>query len=179
MSNEQLIAFYRGQGLNIAGRKIDDIWGFDYASLEAVHDYIQWLFPSPKPSQYNLQAPLFDAETAGVFAADADLKQRVLRSLRLMLDFYGLQASGDTADGSLAVSKASNYGDRRANWQDAPAGYLNHNLLRLTRIIECLRLCDLRAHSLALVACLTTIQGEQPNQIPAKTLAFWKQAAEL
>jgi hypothetical protein len=175
MANAQLIAFYRGQGLDAAGRKIEDIWDFDHAHLEGVHDYIQWLFPSPKPSAYNGQAPLFDAETVAVFAGDADLQQRVLRSFALLLEFYGLELVGD--DANLAVTKAANYAERRANWQDAPAGYLNHNLLRLTRIIECLRLCGLRAHSQALVACLTIIQAEQPAQIPAKTLDFWKQAA--
>ena len=179
MAHSQLIAFYRGQGPDVAGRKIDDIWGFDHAQLEAVHDYIQWLFPSPKPSQYNGQAPLFDDETVTVFAGDAELKQRVLRSLSLMLDFYGLQTTGQPGDGSLLIVKAANYVDRRANWQDAPAGHLNHNLLRLTRIIECLRLCDLGSYSLALVACLSSIQAEQQQQIPAKTLAFWKQAAEV
>ena len=173
--NNQLIGFYRGTSPDIAGRLIQEVWNFDHSQLEAVHDYIQWLFPSAKASQFNPNAPILDAETIELFAADEDLKERLSKSFALMLDFYGLALATDA--GATTVSKAPNYSDRKANWQDAPAGYLNHNLLRLTRILEALNVLGLKNESIALCACLAEIQIEESGKIPAKTLHFWRTAA--
>jgi hypothetical protein len=175
--NNQLVAFYRGTAPDIADRLIDEVWNFDYAKLEAVHDYIQWLFPTAKASQFNPNAPLLDGETIELFCADQDLNARLSQSFGLMLDFYGLTRVGH-ADATV-VSKAAHYGERKANWQDAPAGYLNHNLLRLTRILETLNVLGLLDESRALCHCLAEIQQEEPSKIPAKTLHFWRVAAGL
>src|SRR5262249_6620323 len=127
---------------------------------------------------FNEQAPLLDSETVAVFSADADLKRRLLRSLETMLPFYGLELT-DSSDSQPAIAKGSNYDEREANWQEAPQGYLNHNLLRLTRILEALRLLGLPEYAKALFNCLEAIQEEDPENIPAKTLGFWRQAAGL
>ncbi|MBP9091834.1 hypothetical protein KBI23_12490 [bacterium] len=178
--NTQLLEFYQGTSPDLAGRRIDDVWQFDYSKLEAVHDYIQWLFPSTKASKFNVNAPLLDGETIAVFLADASLRQRLSKSLALMLDFYGLEfatADNTAVEAVRAVRKAANYAERQANWQDAPQGYLNHNLLRVTRILEALTTLGLKSESLALCHCLAEIQQEQPSKIPAQTLHFWKIAA--
>lgn len=176
--NQQLLDFYKGTAPDIRGRFIDDIWRWDYDRLEKVHDYIQWLFPSGRASQFNANAPLLDEETIAAFRADADLQGRLLRSLQVMLPFYGLALTGGS-DSAPSVARADNYEERRANWQEAPAGYLNHNLLRLTRIIEALRVLGLATHGVALCRCLESIQQEEPESIPEKTAAFWRQAAGL
>lgn len=176
MPNQALLEFYGGTGLDSAGRTIEEVWAFDHERLEGVHDYIQWLFPSAQPSQFNKAAPLLDAETADIFRDDRLLKARVLRSLRLLLDFYGLELV-DSPMSAVTVRKAKNYALRRANWQDAPAGKLNHNLLRLTRIQECLRNTGLEPYARALFGCLAEIQREQPQQIPEPTLVYWSRAA--
>src|SRR5438067_2661486 len=61
--NDKLLNFYRGTDSDNMGRRIESIWGWDFTKLESVHDYIQWLFPLAKASQYNPDAPLLDAET--------------------------------------------------------------------------------------------------------------------
>jgi len=171
--NQQLIDFYKGEGGDAASRRIETVWAFGHEQLESVHDYIQWLFPVEKPSQYNSDAPLLDGETIAVFKDDASLQERLVRSLRLLLDFYGLQL----VDG--VIAKSSAYAERQSTWQDAAQGHINHNLLRLTRIIECLRLLGLGDIATALYNCLAQIQSEVPDRIPAKTAGFWKQAAGL
>lgn len=180
--NTQLLGFYQGSSTDLAGRRIDDVWQFDYGKLEAVHDYIQWLFPSAKASKFNANAPLLDGETIAVFLADDSLRQRLGKSLAVMLDFYGLEFA--TADNTAVeavdvVRKAANYAERQANWQDAPEGYINHNLLRLTRILEALAILGLKSESQALCRCLAEIQQEQPSKIPAQTLHFWKISAGM
>jgi len=174
--NDQLIGFYRGTSPDRAGRTIDQIWAWTDSELELVHDYIQWLFPSAKPSQFNAKAPLLDEETVRAFRNDSELRARLLRSLERMLSFYGLELRL-SAGCPPCISKAGNYSERRANWQEAPAGQLNHNLLRLTRILEALTVLGLEEYSAALCACLETIQSEEPDSIPEKTLSFWRQAA--
>ncbi len=174
--NTQLIDFYRGTGADAAGRSIDQVWAFDHQQLEKVHDYIQWLFPLSTASKYNPNAPLLDAETAKVFCEDAALKARLLKSLTLMLDFYGLKLSAGTG-GEPQIVKAANYSARKTNWQDAPPGFLNHNLLRLTRMLESLNVLGCSEYSTALFICLQSVQGEEPLKIPAQTLKFWQKAS--
>lgn len=178
MRNTVLLAFYAGQGFDAAGRSIEEIWAFDHERLESTHDYIQWLFPVVQPSKYNPDAPLLNDETIAVIAEDRVLKARILRSLRLLLDFYGLELV-DSPMSPLQVRKAKHYLERRATWQDAPAGRLNHNLLRLTRIMQCLRLVGLDQYARALFLCLAEIQSEQPEQIPGPTLHYWRDAAGI
>ena len=40
-----IILFYLGLAPDQQGRKINEIWQWDYPKLEYTHDYIQWLFP--------------------------------------------------------------------------------------------------------------------------------------
>ena len=89
-----LLAFYRGAGPDAAGRTIDEIWAFDHRQLEMVHDFIQWLFPLPEPSRFNPDAPLLTAADMAAFRAAPALRARALRSLDLMLAFYGLARTG-------------------------------------------------------------------------------------
>ena len=67
MPNEKLIGFYSGKGTDDRGRRIDEIWSFSHEELEAVHDYIQWLFPLAERSAFNPGAPLLDDETIARF----------------------------------------------------------------------------------------------------------------
>ncbi len=91
-----LLAFYRGAGLDSAGRTIDEIWAWDRRRLEMVHDFIQWLFPLPDPSRFNPDAPILSTADQAAFRADADLRARVRRSLDLMMEFLGLVRRGNT-----------------------------------------------------------------------------------
>jgi hypothetical protein len=58
----QLLDFYRGTQLDSSGRMLHEIWDWTDDDLEAIHDFIQWLFPLPEPSQFNPDAPLLTPE---------------------------------------------------------------------------------------------------------------------
>lgn len=175
--NQQLIDFYRGNGKDAAGRTIAQVLRFDHAGLESVHDYIQWLFPTATASKFNPNAPLLDDETIAVFRTEEIFRERLQEALGIMLEFYGLQLY--VSDDVVTVRKGANYAERKANWQDAPAGYVNHNLLRFTRILECLTLVGMENYAVALYGCLAAIQREEPEKIPARTAAFWQQAVQV
>lgn len=163
-----LIGFYRGTNPDFLGRWLKDIWTWDYDRLESVHNYIQVLFPNAEPSMFNSQAPLLDAETIAAFHQDAELRANLRRSLDLMLGFYGLER---TEDGK-GIRPAESFVLRAVNWL-APG---DHNYLRLTRILKCLRALGLPEDALALFACLEDLYHRYPREIGEETFAYWQDA---
>jgi hypothetical protein len=163
-----LLNFYRGAGTDAAGRTIGDIWSWDAKRLEMVHDFIQWLFPLPEASRFNPAAPSLTAAGIAAFRTDADLQSRALRSLDLMLRFYGLERKED------AIVRAANFANR-AHWLEP----LNHNHLRLTRIMLFLRHAGLAGEADALLACLLDIAAhEGEGAVSERTLQFWRQTKD-
>jgi len=164
-----LLDFYRGRGVDAAGRTIEDIWAWDRRRLEMVHDYIQWLFPLPAPSRFNPAAPLLSAADIAAFGEDADLRARASRSLDLMLAFYGLERRES------AVVRRAGFA-AETGWVEP----LNHNHLRLTRIMSFLRHIGLKAQADALRACLEDIAAhEGAAAISPETLAFWRASKDV
>ena len=58
--NALLLPFYRGIGIDSEGRTLEQILQFSDSEKEAKHDFIQWLFPSKTPSQFNSKAPVLN-----------------------------------------------------------------------------------------------------------------------
>ena len=152
-----IVAFYRGLGTDDRGRLLADIQGWDDARLEAVHDYIQWMFPLPEASGFNPGAPILTGADIAEFRSRAGMRRALLASLARMNGFYGL--SGDPA--------------RRAAWL-TPG---NHNLLRLTRILRCLHLLGLEEEATALLGTLEALyQAGAARAIGPVTLGYWRRA---
>jgi hypothetical protein len=171
-SDDALLRFHRLEGPDARGRTLSEIWTWDASRLEGVHDYIQWLFPLAEPSAFNPDAPLLTEATIEAFRSDASLRDRLLRSLTLMLEFYGLAlASGN--DGELRIGRGPAFASTSRGWLQAG----DHNHLRLTRILTSLRLLGLEDHARALYECLVTIARDHPSAISATTLAYWRRAA--
>jgi hypothetical protein len=53
----------------------------------------------------------------------------------------------------------------------------NHNFLRITRILTCLRELGLEGWSQAFFRGLEGIHGEWPNVIGAESMRYWREAA--
>lgn len=163
-----LIAFYRGEEPDTEGRAIEDIWSWDHRRLEMVHDYIQWLFPLTEPSRFNPHAPLLTSADIAAFREDPALRERVRRSLDLMLDFFGLKREG------AAIVRGPGFAP--AHWVEP----LNHNHLRLTRILAFLGQAGLNAEARSLLACLEDIASHEGRAaIAPRTLSFWRAAISV
>jgi hypothetical protein len=169
-SDEQLLRFYAEGGADSEGRTFGEILAWSDARLEAVHNYIQWLFPLPERSGANPGAPLMTARVRAAFQGSAALQGRLREAWMRMLGFYGLRWEGG------AVVRASSFSTRARVWL-SPG---NHNHLRWTRILRSLALAGLQAESAASLAVLRTIAEEQSaERVPAispTTLAFWEGA---
>jgi hypothetical protein len=166
-----IVDFYRGTGTDHRGRSLEGVWSFSFAELEAVHDFIQWLFPTAKPSAFNPWAPVLDERSIAELGAIPDLTARLHRSLDLMLAFYGLERS--TAGNEPAIHDASTIEERGPRWWGAG----NHNHLRLTRIIDSLRLLGLGGDAAALERCLQALRREHTTGISEATARYWAAAA--
>jgi len=168
MVTDRVGDFYSG-GRDTEGRTLDEILAWDDDRLEAVHDYIQWVFPSRQPSAVNPFAPLVSDETVRAFERDPVLRGRLARAFERMLHFYGLCAR----DGRVRIDDHA-FPARSRVWL-APG---NHNHLRLTRIMDCLSTLGLRAEARALQRCLIEDIAAGPGKarIAPRTIDFWSRA---
>ena len=167
-----VVAFHRG-GPDDCGRTLDDIVGWPDDWLETTHDFIQWMFPTRRPSGVNASAPLVTDETAAAFAAEPALRQTLERSLDRMLAFYGLtrSVSGDAVRVDIDPAR---FQARAANWLRPN----NHNHLRLTRIMDSLASLGLTADARALQRCLLddVARGRGAGKVTESTVRFWQSA---
>jgi Opioid growth factor receptor (OGFr) conserved region len=161
----EIVEFYSGRKKDWRGRSIEEMWAYSHEQLEDVHSYIQWLFPLRTMGV--APAPLLDAETITAFRDTVDLRERLLKSFDVMLDFYGLRRQGDE------VIETGDFPARAASWLTP----YNHNFLRITRILTCLRELGLGAWSRAFFRCLEGIYGECSSVIGAESFRFWRNAA--
>jgi hypothetical protein len=163
----KLVDFYRGEATDSEGRSLGELWGWNDDELEAVHDFIQWMFPLPEPSRFNPDAPLLTSDDAATFRGDALLQARLRKSFERILMFLGLSRA---ADGS--VAEGANFTDRVPEvWQ-----YPNHNWLRITRIIRCLCLLGLKQEAEALFTRLEDIYSARKCPITGDTFRYWTDA---
>ena len=141
--------------------------------LEVTHDYIQWLFPLPEPSSFNLAAPVLNRESIQEFRTRPDLQDKLRVSFLRMINFYGLEVrSGERT----TVNRAQNFATKATVWL-SPG---NHNHLRITRILRCLSVLGLEAEAKAFFDCLVEIcEGEQNEPMSAisdETMLYWREA---
>lgn len=163
------VRFYREECGDHRGRKLSGILAESKDWLEYTHDYIQWLFPLPEPSAFNRHAPLLSLPDIRDFTSDKELQHKLIKSLTIMLDFYGLSMVNG---GGVEIINVSSYQDQRKRWL-SPG---NHNFLRLTRILRSLCLLGCRRHAQALLSCLTVVYRDNQWLIGAETFEFWRRA---
>jgi hypothetical protein len=166
--SDPLVAFYSGTP-DAAGRTLAGILAWDDARLEAVHDYIQWVFPAREPSGVNPLAPLVTDATVRAFTGDAALRAGLRQALDRMLVFYGLTWIGDR----VAIDELR-FPVRARVWL-RPG---NHNHLRLTRILKSLAALGLAAEARALQRCLLEdiCAGPGDGSVSPRTVGFWRDA---
>ncbi|MBI3723517.1 hypothetical protein HY251_06130 [bacterium] len=166
---DAILAFFRG-GPDASGRTLSEILGWDDDLLEEAHDYIQWVFPTRKRSEFHPSAPVLGPASVAAFQEDAELRRRLLGAFARMLRFYGLDLR--ERDGRPEVVHAESWEERRESWLSAG----DHNLLRITRILDCLATLGLRDHARAFLAALESLDERDRREIGRRTYEFWRGA---
>jgi hypothetical protein len=153
-ANSRIIGFFSGQSPDGEGRYLSEIQQWPDRELESVHDFIQWMFPLTDSSPVNPDAPVLDAATISEIRSRPELQDAVHASLERMRRFY---------EGS-------------SHWLSAG----NHNHLRITRILKCLKLLGLDAEADAFFQYLERVyeqeQGKPRPGITARSFEFWQTA---
>ncbi|XP_073681957.1 uncharacterized protein [Garra rufa] len=140
------LQFYRGEIKSspddvYIGDFHKDWWG-DYEKLEYVHTYIQWLFPIQEPG-VNWKAHELTKKEIKSFRKDEEVKKQLVKSYKLMLDFYGIRLVDESTG---EVARAPNWDERFKN-----LNRYTHNNLRITRILKCLGTLGLKHYQAPLV----------------------------
>jgi hypothetical protein len=173
MTNQSIIGFYGVTEPDHRGRYLREILGWPDDQLEAVHDYIQWLFPLPERSAFNAAAPLLTGETILEFRTRPELRQNLRLSFLRMMNFYGFEFHLGERN---VAPRAPNFTTKAIVWL-LPS---NHNHLRITRISRCLSLLGLEQEARAFFDCLSEIYAEeQTKPLPAisdETMLYWRKA---
>lgn len=141
----QNLQFYAGrialQPDNVTLSHVHTEWRGRFDLLERRHGYIQWLFPIRENSGANhLAQPLGLNEIPELIR---EHKSKVLRSLEIMLEFYGMRIQERE---TLELRRTPDYQDRYRNLERN-----SHNNLRVTRILKCLSELDLEQYNLPIL----------------------------
>ena len=142
--------FLRGEGRDGRERLLREVLAFDDARVEAVHDFIQWLFPLPVASRAVPGAPVLDAAEAAAIRVDPQACAGLWEGLDRMTRFY------DRTDGWLAGS--------------------DHNHLRITRIIAAVRALLGREEAVAFHAFIIARNRAAGSPVNQGSLRHWNRA---
>ena len=100
------------------------------------------------------------------------LQAELAESFRVILAFYGFQYEQE--NDRVRVFKSSGWDSRKRVWLTRD----NHNFLRITRILKCLRTLGLGNHARAFYHAPAEIYDtEGKNIIGQKTFAIWGSAS--
>ena len=142
--------FLTAQEGDFKGRTLEDIWSFSDAEIEYIHDFIQIIFPLDKPSQAAFHGYYLDSdELVRRLRNNKQVSANLIKSAQWFLGFL----------------------ERNTYWNTRH----DHNQLRITRVIESLRLLvsdeeadEFYAHVMDLIS--------DEKKINSTTLAFWARA---
>jgi hypothetical protein len=158
-----ILRYYGSNSPDDRGRTLAETQAMDASRMEYYHDFIQWLFPLRQASQYNAGAPVLTDADVHEFLTRPDLRENLRRSFDAFLRFLGLEFH----DGAVRES-----GPVRPKVFEIP----NHNWLRITRVLLCLKTLGLDDECRAFFAYLKGVY-EGGAGVTAETFAFWSDAA--
>ena len=146
----RVLAFLEGEGVDGRGRTIFGVLGMDNAALEQTHDFIQWLFPLPEPSNAVPDAPVLTAAE--------------------------IEAIRNSTMAQCAMAAAT---DRMEAFYLTTPAWLrahDHNHLRITRIIRSLRLLRGDAEADAFRDAILSFVEATRAPVSARSLGYWTTA---
>ena len=156
-----------------SGRDLDDVLDYSDNQISRKHDFIQYLFPLPEESMVNPWAPLITKDAYDAFRDREELRKALLQGLKRMLDYYGFTFSTSDSDGGDgSIVPAQHFSEKsKVSWRRS----MDHNHLRLTRIIRCFRVLSCEKEAKALYDAL--LENDTTNVVSRSSKMFWGRAA--
>jgi len=150
MSSGPLHAYLANAGTDGRNRSVEDVLAFSDEALERVHDYIQWLFPLPTRSSAQPDAPVLTEDEIAAIRRDGPAIANLRRAAERMLRFY------DRTDWWLT-------------WSD-------HNHLRITRILQSLRLLAGQDAARSFYDAVMARHEAAGSPVNPRSLRYWAEA---
>jgi hypothetical protein len=166
MSNK-IIQFYELEYTPDNGFSAYDImkWDPDNRNWEDCHDYIQWIFPTKTKSAYNPDAPVLTDEDIEEFKSD-DMKHLwLIKFYTQFLNFLMFFLFDPDLQG---YSYSYDYWCEKGN----------HNLLRITRVLESLTLLGAKGTAQDFLTFLEKRYEEYPDEL-TEAIVYWRKAIEV
>ena len=143
--------FLSKEGNDFKGRTLESIWSFSDEDIERTHDFIQILFPLNKPSESAFHGYYLDSEDLiEQIRSNSIARENILKSSNWYLSFL-----------------TRNVWLWNRNY--------DHNQLRITRVIECLRLLISEDEADKFYNDVLKIIKDN-NKVNQTSLNFWKNA---
>lgn len=158
----KLTEFYDGTSPDCDGRKITEIWIEDDDYFEFCHNYVQWLFPLPEPSNFNPDAPLLTEDDVKIFKANPIIQRNLVISFQRFLNFLGLNWTGEAVE-------------LLPTFEPIQFKIANHNWFRISRVLNSCRLLGLEKEVVALYNCLKKLH-EENGWVSENSFSYWKEA---
>ena len=143
--------FLSNGGVDFKGRTLEMIWSFTDEQIESIHDFVQIIFPLDKPSESTFHGYyLSSQEIINKIKGNQAAKENILKSSKWYFSFL-----------------------KRNIWLWNRK--YDHNQLRITRVIECLRLLVSEQEADKFYENVLKII-EDDNRINEISLNFWNKA---
>ena len=143
--------FLSNGGTDFKGRTLESIWSFTDQQIERTHDFVQIIFPLDKPSQSTFHGHYLDSkDTINKIKDSLIAKDNILKSSKWYFSFL-----------------------KRNIWLWNRK--YDHNQLRITRVIECLRLLVSDDEANKFYEDVLEIIKDD-NKINETSLNFWNKA---
>ena len=143
--------FLSNGGVDFKGRTLEMIWSFTDEQIESIHDFVQIIFPLDKPSESTFHGCyLSSQEIINKIKDNQTAKENILKSSKWYFSFL-----------------------KRNIWLWNRK--YDHNQLRITRVIECLRLLVSDEEADKFYENVLKII-EDDNRINETSLNFWNKA---
>ena len=150
MNFESFLSNDSNQGVDFKGRTLQDIWSYSDDEIEKKHDFIQMIFPLNQPSNSVFHGIyLDDNNVIEDLQKNPIVNSNMLKSASWFLSFL----------------------ERTNHWKQPN----NHNHLRITRVIQSLRLLVSDREADAFYNSVMALLSEN-NQINALSLECWEKA---
>jgi hypothetical protein len=160
-----IVRFYAGEGTDDRGRTLAEIQAQDHNRMEYIHDFIQWMFPLRQPSVHSAHAPVLTDDDVADFHSRPVLRENLRRSFAIFLGFLALVYD----DGE--VRETDEFPARKRVFEIP-----NHNWLRITRVLLCLKTLGLDDEARAFFSYLENLHDRGIGITP-DTFAYWRDAA--
>ncbi len=145
-----LHAYLAGEGPDGRGRTIEDVLALPDEALERIHDYIQWLFPLPTRSMAQPGAPVLTSDEIAAIREDERAVANLRRAAERIRLFY----------------------DRTDDWLSPH----DHNHLRISRILQSLRLLAGDNDARDFHQAVMTRHEAAGSPINRQSLGYWERA---